>query len=253
MKSARARLKKPWSEPFQKFNAYPEIVQGVFYREGGVSSSPFDSFNVADNVGDLLENVRENRKRLLEHLGVTRSVYLSQVHGTKLVLASLEERAIADAVFTQERGLALCITHADCQAAIFYDPKTRIIAALHAGWRGIVQEIYPKVLKELETRVGCLPQDWIVGISPSICGTCHERRAYRSELPKPLWEYQVRPNYFDFRNIAKDQLLASGVLEKNLEISLDCTCCEEDRFFSYRREGETGRCVTVIAIKGKTV
>ena len=107
-------------------------------RLGGVSKPPFDSLNLGQHVGDAAVDVAENRQRLAKAWGV-KPVFLNQVHGTALV--RLDEHSPdmpeADACWTQQPGVACTIMVADCLPVLFYQAQARVVAAAHAGWRGL--------------------------------------------------------------------------------------------------------------------
>lgn len=239
-----------WIE-FDLLEGMPDISHAVFSRHGGVSQKHFSSLNFSNSVGDDPEHVKVNREQAKNFLEANHLVFANQVHGSEIVEISLgneDHVPQADGLFTKLKGVGLAITHADCQAAIFYDPKTAVIAVAHAGWRGLVENIYGKMVQTLEG-VGCRPEDLLVGISPSL-GPCHaEFVNYEKEFPKSFWSFQVKPNYFDLRAIGKSQLLEAKVPEKNIEVSDICTYDTEEDYFSFRREKDTGRNATVIALK----
>ena len=152
-----------------------------------------------------------------------------------------------DALITHEIGVALPILHADCQAAIFYDPITGAIANAHSGWRGSVQNIYGEVVKRL-IKMGSRPENILVSISPSLGPTCAEFVHFEKELPKEFHHFQVNPFYFDFWEISRMQLTALGILETHIEIAEICTHTHEKEFHSYRRDKTEKRNATVIAL-----
>lgn len=110
-------------------------------RLGGVSQPPFDSFNLGDHVGDDPLAVAQNRGRLQQRLGV-RPVFLQQVHGLAVeqVRAQMPDGAVADACWTDEVGVACVIMVADCLPVLLSAPDGSSVAAVHAGWRGLVGE-----------------------------------------------------------------------------------------------------------------
>lgn len=244
--------KLEWLE-FDVLDSYPHIAHAVFLRHGGVSEGSFASLNTALGVGDDPENVKANREIIRKKLGVPKIVYATQTHGTNICRIrqkNLEEMHSADALFTTERNVGLAITHADCQAALFYDPIHEAIAVAHAGWRGSAQNLFAKVVQTLHREVGTQAHNLIVCISPSLGPDHAEYKNYKHELPHDIWKFQITPNYFDFWAVTKQQLLCCGVNEKNIEFSKTCTHCNKEDYFSYRRDKETGRHATVIALKG---
>lgn len=239
-----------WST-FQKLAPYPHIAHGVFSRHGGVSEGPFAGLNVGEGVGDFPQAVQANREQIRAALDLDHLVFPTQHHGTnvqRVTQKNLGKVLHADALFTTEKRVGLAVTHADCQAILFYDPVHEVVAVAHAGWRGTVQNISAQVIEALRRDVGTQSHNLFVCISPSLGPDHSEFKNYKQEIPESLWSFQVKPLYFDFWAIAKKQLLQCGVLEKNIEIAQVCTFCHRD-YYSYRREKETGRNATVIALK----
>ena len=174
-----------------------------------------------------------------------------QVHDTAISEVTKDSPRIfdrCDGLITTERGVGLLINHADCQAALFYDPQKEIIGAAHAGWKGNVKQIYMKMVERF-IAMGSHPRDILVCISPSLGPDHAEFKNYEEEFPPSFWPFQVTPNYFDLWAIAKRELLDAGIYEKHIAIASICTYCSPKDFFSYRREGITGRNGTIIALK----
>lgn len=238
-----------WLE-FEILAGQPELKHAIFLRHGGVSEGPFASLNIGGGTGDNPRHIARNRQKIQKALGVGLLVSGKQVHGSEIALvhpgASARE---CDALVTQEPNIGLMIKHADCQAAIFYDPLTHAVANVHSGWRGSVQNIYAKTVDFMRKTFGTKPQNLLVGISPSLGPENAEFINYRTELPEPLWSFQTRPAHFDFWQISRSQLLHTGVLSHHIEIAQLCTFAEKQDFFSYRRDKITGRHATVVFLK----
>jgi len=244
------RLKKEsieWLE-FPHLHDEPHIRHSVFLRHGGVSPEPFASLNAGAKEGDASENIRANREKMREVLGA--KAFFSghqQVHGDVIAEAPAEGPIECDGMVTAKPGLGLMINHADCQAALMYDPIRKVVANVHAGWRGQVQNIYAKAVYKLK-EMGCRPENLLVGISPSLGPCCAEFQNYERELPRAFWDFQARPLHFDLWEIGRQQLLAAGILPAHLQVACICTKCNEADFFSYRREKMTGRNGTAIVL-----
>jgi polyphenol oxidase len=240
-----------WIE-FGLLSEYPSLIQRVFLRHGGVSINEFSSLNLGNNCSDLPEHVKTNREIIKKSLAISKVVYANQVHGTDIVEITNQNAShlhSCDGFVTKEKNIALAINHADCQAAIFYDHKKEIIAAIHSGWKGLVKGIYLKICDMLINQYKCNPNDIIVCISSSICSKHSEFKNYMEEFPKELYSFQVEPMHFDLKAIAKNHLLKSGITEENIEITNACTFCNEKDYFSYRRDRKTGRHATIIGMK----
>lgn len=231
---------------------FPELVQGTFLRDGGISEGPFSKLNLGDGVGDHPDHVKVNRDSARKRLCIGRLVFLNQVHGNKVVriTADNSEKIFnADAMYTTDKNLGLVITHADCQAALFYDPVNEVIAAAHAGWKGLCSNVYGALVETLKNEVGTQPKDLIAAIAPSLDVDHAEFKNYQLELPEKYFDYQVKPFHFDLWAIAKKQLVEAGVEEKNIELTEISNFSDPDNYYSYRRDKETGRNGTVIGFK----
>ena len=232
------------------------LFHGVFKRFGGVSPAPFDSCNVSFGVGDKDSNVMANRNRIKKILGCNFLVSARQIHKSRVYAVrenpgrDLEVDGF-DSLVTNFRGLGLMIQQADCQAVMLFDPVNIAVGIAHAGWRGSVAGILGQTVSAMEQAYATDPAEIIAAISPSLGPCCAEFVNFRSELPASLHHYQVRPSYFDFWAISRDQLSAAGVKPQNIQSAEVCTRCNRD-YFSYRRGSPTGRFASVIGIRGVT-
>lgn len=239
-----------WLE-FELFVPYDEMVHGVFLRHGGCSNEPFDSLNISYQSGDSYEDVHKNRQMVADCLGCRSFLLPILEHGKQVVEIETAscDRPVADGVMTKEPELGLMITHADCQAAIFYDPENKALANVHAGWRGNVQDIYGETVKQMEEKFGSHPENLLVGISPSLCPEYSEFIHYRTKLPESFLPYQVKPNHFDLWEVSRWQLESAGVLSHHIEIAKISTYSNPKDFYSYRRDKITGRHGTLAYVK----
>lgn len=240
-----------WLE-FELLADISQVVHGVFLRKGGVSEGPCASLNLGGNTGDHWERVRENRKRVAEALGLIQLVSSYQVHSDRVVCVTadgLPDREEADGMITRQPNIGLMIKHADCQAAIFYDPQHRAIANVHAGWRGNVKNIYAKTIEQMGQQFGTSASDLLVCVSPSLGPSRSEFKLFKEELPESFWKFQIEPTYFDLWAIARHQLEECGVLSHHIEIASICTYSHPEDFFSHRRDKpSTGRNATIAAL-----
>jgi polyphenol oxidase len=236
-----------WLE-FELLQGIPYLRHGVFLRRGGISQGAYASLNLGLNTKDQPECVMHNRKQVQGLCNFTKVITGNLAHGvhTEWIQEMDQEIGSCDVLLTDLSGLGLLTTHADCQAALFYDPLQRAIANAHAGWRGNVGNIYLETVRAMHKAFGSNPADLLVCISPSLGPKHAEFKKYREEFPPNLWKYQVTPFHFDLWAIAKDQLEEVGVLPSNIEIAQICTYCNSEDFYSYRRNHITGRNGTVI-------
>ncbi len=238
-----------WLE-FDLLADIPGLAHAVFLRHGGVSEGPYRSLNIGGKTGDDPNKVTENRRRIFEALNVQRCIGGIQVHGNEVAFIedSNQEVGECDALITDRKEIGLMIKHADCQAAIIYDPVHRAIANVHSGWRGNVKNIYGATIRKMGNVFGSKSEDLLVGISPSLGPDRAEFVHYRVEFPEEFWKFQVRPYYFDLWAIARFQLEASGVLPHHIQIAEICTHTQEKDYFSYRREKTSGRNATLVML-----
>jgi len=246
---------------FKNLSSVPGLVHGVFSRHGGVSLPPYGSLNVSWGNGDRPEAVLENLTRIRRAAGLERLVSCRQRHGDLLSFVdkgSVERLPArphgliapsADALATDIAGLSLLIKIADCQSILLADPGSRIIANIHSGWRGSVQNIAGKTVRHLEERYGLNPAETLAAVSPSLGPCCAQFTNFRREIPEEFRSFQVRPEYFDFWEISRRQLCAAGIRDENIEFSRKCTVCGRADFFSYRAQGRTGRMASIIGWK----
>ncbi|MBS0629646.1 MAG: peptidoglycan editing factor PgeF [Verrucomicrobia bacterium] len=216
-----------WLE-YQQLQEFPEVIHGVFFR----------NLNCRD---------AESLKTIQEVFGLEKLIRGNHTHGNVVTEAAADLEC--DGLVTTEKNIGLVSGHADCQIAIFFDPVRKVIANVHSGWRGSVKNIYANAVDYLKQKHRCNPADLLVGIGPSLGPEKAEFINHQIELPPEFLPFQVRENYFDFWEISQKQLREVGVLEHHIEVSGICTYCEENEFFSHRREKKTGRNATVVALK----
>ncbi len=247
-------------------------VHAVFTtRGGGVSRGPFASLNLGHAVGDEPDAVSENRRRLHDRLGIVPGglAEAQQVHGTGVaVLAAGSSRAHlpgppagpapgADALLTDRPGLWLVIYAADCVPVLIADPTIPAVAAVHAGWRGTAGGIAPAAIARMRAAFGTEPSACLVELGPAIGGCCYEvdLPVARAMEGAPWWPLAARPTgperwHLDLRAAVRHQLIEAGVPADRITTVPYCTACRSDLFFSYRRDGTTGRMAACIAIRG---
>lgn len=229
----------------------PNLKHAVLLRHGGVSEGPYTSLNLGDHVGDNTEDVSNNLRKVVEVMEVSKLIYSKQCHGisiNEIKSESIDNALQGDALTTVMSDIGLMIHHADCQAAIIYDPIHHAVANVHAGWRGNVQNIYSKVIQFMKDTYGSNPKDLLVCISPSLGPEHSQFINYRKELPEPFWDFQIKPEYFDLWEISRWQLTNAGVLASHIEIASICTYANPKDYFSYRRDHTTGRHGTFVAL-----
>lgn len=181
----------------------------------------------------------------LDNLLALKLACMSQIHSN--FVQEAPAKSPCDGLMTTTKKLPLVVQHADCQAAIFWDFARKELAVVHAGWRGLVQEIYTETLTKFKSN-GSNPENILVGIGPSLGKNNAEFRGWRDYFPAHFGAYEIKENYFDLKGIAEEELLRAGILKKNLSISPACTFEEKDKFHSWRRDKTDKRLVTVAMI-----
>lgn len=228
-------------------------------RQGGVSTGPYASLNLAVASGDDRESALENRRIFTQRAGFggfPRTAH--QVHGVGVNRATAEpfpEGTQGDIVHTNVPGLAVGVFVADCVPLLLHAPDVGAVAAVHAGWRGTALNGAQVAVQALQDTYGADPKRMVAAIGPSIKGCCYEVGPEVAEamqgLPNPSACLTARGDrwLFDGQEANRQQLEASGLLPENVHVSGLCTYCREDLFFSYRRDGvQSGRLIGAIAL-----
>jgi hypothetical protein len=225
---------------------------GFSTRKGGVSRAPFDSLNLAAARGDDPEHVAENQRRFAAAVGydAARLFTVSQVHGSHVHEISEQDepdsvRSMQGDALVAPAGAAIGIRTADCVPVLLVDPKTRHVAAAHAGWRGVIAGVVPAALSKLARRAGAQPAQLRAAMFPHIRRCCFEvddalaeqLAAAGSGAGASVFQVAAGKPYVALDVIVRAQLKAAGMPESNIDDVSGCTCCDLERFFSYRRDG----------------
>ena len=232
-------------------------VHGFSTRLGGVSEGPYASLNLGLNTGDAPERVRENFDRFCAAIGadVRRLVCAKQVHrdDVRVVTAADTGKGLwrerdyeADGLITDEVGLPLCVSTADCTPILFHDPVRRAVGACHAGWRGTALGIAARTVEAMIQVYGCEAKNIRCAIGPCISRCCFETR---SDVPEAMLAHlgpeagafidDHRNGFFhvDLKGINRLWLTRAGVPEEQIEVSENCTACDLDTYYSHRVTG----------------
>jgi hypothetical protein len=226
-------------------------------RVGGVSAAPYDTFNLGDHVGDAARSVATNRDILDRTLPAgTHVSWLSQVHGVEVVEAAATPRAPqADAQWSRSAGMACAVLTADCLPVLFCSTNGEVVAAAHAGWRGLLAG----VLESTVLAMAVAPQQLLVWLGPAIGPSAFEvgsevrDQFLASAAPADATSIAsfFAPNagraehwFADLYGLAQHRLARLGITR--VYGGGYCTVSDSGRFFSYRRDGQTGRMATLI-------
>lgn len=240
---------------FPSFEKHDDIVHCFTTREGGVSQGPFESMNIGFKTGDSNENVKKNIEIMAERLGidVRDIVETNQTHTNNIKYVTEEHKnrvfreaafKDVDGIYTDKRNLALMSFHADCTPVFYYDPVKKVIAIVHAGWRGTLKNITGKMVNELVDKFSSDPEDVITAIGPSLGQCCFEvdkdvADLFLNENEEFKYFMEIKdPKYhFNLWEMNKYLLMKEGIKEENIELSGICTKCSNDMFFSHRGQG----------------
>lgn len=238
-------------------------------RKGGVSQGIYHSLNTSLIKSDPAENVRENLDRVCTAIGIDckKLVFSQQVHGDHIRIVTAEDlgKGITkesdiletDALITNVPGVPLITFYADCVSVFILDPVNRAVGLAHSGWKGTVLKIAQKTLVKMMETYGTRPENCLVGIGPSIERSCFEIKEDAAQLFKdsfPDWACFMakkdQEHYTADLWLANELMLtALGVQPQNITVSGLCTCCNEDLFFSHRRDrGKTGSLSAIIEL-----
>lgn len=222
-------------------------------REGGFSQGPFASLNLSESTGDDPAVVARNRERLLAFFGHLPQAALHQVHSSTVLVVDEPGSWEGDGLITSRPGLLLRVMVADCFPLLLHDPVQGVVAALHAGWRGVVGGILPRAL-QLMQEMGCNPLQIQLAIGPGIGPCCFqvgpevvqafERAGFQAAQPDRV----AGKFLMDLPAVLHLQARQAGLRPQHIWTGGWCTC-HDPRFFSHRRDrGVTGRMWAAIVL-----
>ena len=236
------------------FEEYAGLVAAVSTRLGGVSPSPL-GLNMSYSVGDKESNVTRNRELFLGMLGFMNDQLATtkQVHGDTIAYVNTGGRYEGfDALVTEVPGILVSVSVADCVPILLFDPEHKVVAAVHAGWRGTARRIAVKAIASMVIRFGCDPPDILAFLGPSASACCYEVGEDVAVRFQPKYSRRTAGEgpHLDLKACNRDLLIESGVRHEHIEVSPDCTICGARLYHSYRRDGATsGRMLGVIGMR----
>lgn len=210
--------------------------------------------NLGLNTDENKEIVKRNRSELFEHLNLDPKwiAFGEQVHGTRIQkVMQGETYSETDGLITRVPGLALAIQVADCAAVIIWDSENRVIGAFHAGWRGAAGGIVPRGIEQM-IEEGSNPKTMKAFISPCICQKNFEvGEEVAEQFPDGFVDYEnYRKPHVDLKGFLNYQLVEGDIPVSNIEVAEGCTIDDEEKFYSYRREGDkSGRMMGIICLE----
>ncbi len=239
------------------------VIHAFTSSKGGVSNGIIEGFNLGFNTKDEKSSVLENYKLLSCDLGfdLNRTVISKQTHTDNIRIVTEEDAGKGvtresdiedtDGLITNIKNIPLVVFSADCTPILLYDIKKKVIAAIHAGWRGTVKKIAQKAVRLMKEQFYCDPTDIYALIGPSIGPCCFEFGSEANEIFDVKYLTPKDNKYMiDIWNFNKEQLMLEGIPERNIDLSSVCTVCNSDKYFSYRTHKErTGRQAALILLK----
>jgi len=220
------------------------------------------SFSLALHTKEDAKKIIENRKQFSKKFPNRKFIVANQTHSANIhIIEEAKElgwnnlnTAIenCDALISNQENIMLTILTADCVPILLFDPKEKVVAAVHAGWKGTQQEILFKTVKKMQKVFNSNPKNILAGIAPSIGKCCYEvdwNVAKHFEKVKNAYDKKEEKYMLDLPHINKVQLLGAGLKQENIEMSNVCTACEVEHYFSYRKEnGCSGRFMSMISL-----
>ena len=237
------------------------VTHGFFNKKNGYSKGIYKSLNCGPGSRDIKKNVRKNlnyvKKKICSKNNI---VLLYQIHSSKFFFIKRfpKKKLIGDSLITNVKNLPIGILTADCSPILILDPKKKIIAAVHVGWRGAFKNITIKVLKKL-IKLGSKKKDIITVIGPSIAQKNYEigkefrdRFIRKSKRNSTFFKLKQKKIYFDLKKFIQAQLISFGILK--IDVIRKDTFDRKNNFFSARRslkrkELDYGRNISVIMLK----
>ena len=287
---------------FHHYQQFPKVIHGIFTRKGGYSKGIYSGLNTlgALKSGEHIDAVIGNRQLAMQALGILDypCVTLLNVHGAEVAIPDIrgnwrtdwayhsfhqqpwtpESVHRADTFITNEPGVALVLSFADCTPILLYDPLEHVLGLAHGGWRGTARGIVLATVEAMAEHFGSRSANIYAGIGPAIGSCCYEitesvyqlftgqlqfddvptREAYREPVCESLVCSRLQLSdreslRLDLPETNRNQLLLAGLLPEHIEVASICTGCNTDRFFSHRREhGKTGRFPVIVALSKRT-
>jgi len=266
-----------------ELNGLPWLIHGFSTRPGGASKLAAERvLNLGFTDWDEGKTVQQNRDKFQKALGTKdfALIPLRQIHSAVIhpFESAPAQHCPGDASISNRSGLLLATQTADCVPILLVDPRSRAIAAIHAGWKGTLNRIAQKTAGEMRKHFGSNPKNLLAAIGPAIGGCCYEvgteiAANFLSQFanapewfdefrtgdePNPVQWLNMKPPghqpppqslLLDLRKANRAQLVDAGLQPQNIFVSDLCTACRRDLFFSHRKEaGHTGRHMSVVGI-----
>ncbi len=243
-----------------------ELVHAFLGRVGGVSPTPYYSLNIGRHTNDAPKNIDKNIDILNDAFALNRALLITtkQVHGKDVFVVedngpSGHKGMEADAIVTSLKGIAIGVLTADCVPVLIHDTASGVVAAVHAGWRGILKGVIDSTISVMVERFGTKTSNLSAAIGPSIRSCCYKVGAELEIKFKGMERcvtHKEDTPYVDLSRAVLLKLKEAGINERDISIEEVCTSCRNEMFFSYRADGsngedtDTGRQLSFIMIRG---
>ena len=245
------------SDILKKFS---NLTHAFTTKDGGISKTDYNSLNLAFHVKDDKKNVESNHILLADRLRYKKNslIHMKQIHSDIVHIVeeddNFENPPVCDALITDKKNIPLMVMVADCSPILFYDKKKKVIAVAHAGRAGAFKNIVKNVIDCFIDNYNSEIENILVSIGASIGECCYEvGDEIYDEVKKLNIEYCIQKidnsYHLNIGEILHSQLVTCGIYEKNIEISNECSCCNSDKYFSYRKSSITGRFAGILMLK----
>lgn len=183
---------------------------------------------------------------------VTKLVLAEQVHGNKISQVKKsdlgQKKAGVDGLVSNVGKVKIAVRTADCLPVLFYEPKRKIVAAVHAGWQGTLKEISQKMINHIKKLNG-KPEETLAVFGPHICSSCYDISPERAKLFKRGVKKINGQFHLDLKDLNYQQLMAAGLKKENIEILPYCTSCQNELFYSFRKKDRDQMMFAVIGLR----
>jgi polyphenol oxidase len=246
------------------FDKFPNLIHASSPRYFQNASDKMEQY---DFTGiDCSEKKTEHMIRFMKAVKIKNKLpfLLNQIHSDEIFILKDETqtreqvfKVNADAIMTHLNEIPIGVFTADCIPVLLYDPKLHVAAAIHAGRKGTLQGILNKSILAMKREYGCQPQDLVAGLGLGIGSCCYEvdencLNSFENKIPfeSPFVKSQENGKFLlDLFAVNAKQAMDAGLLPENILRSDECTFCSPMNYFSYRREGKTGRILTFIMLQ----
>lgn len=238
------------------FSSFPDLVAAQSTRLGGVSKGEYSELNLGSNTLDDANCIMVNKNRFCDFLGISYSgiVKSRQVHGDAILQADKPGNYEGfDALVTDRKNIFLAVSTADCVPILIFDPLKKVVAAVHAGWKGTALKLTFKTIQFMQIHYGSVSSELLVYIGACI-DQCHFEvgNEVAVQFDDEFVSFAEDPSrkFVNLKSANLAQLEAGGVSRHNIEISAYCTYHDQHLFYSHRRDkGLTGRMWSVIGLR----